>query len=492
MKQRCSSPAASASDRLAWQNYGFATAMLAAALVARWLMDPWLGHHMPLATMYVGVALAAWFGGWMPAAVVAIAGYLLSTWLFSAAAHATLIDSLGMPRLVLYSFSCTITVGLLESIRRAGRRHAASEARVVAIIEHMQECFCSLDSQWRIVAVNRVTEESLGRPRDALLHRSLWDVLPRWVGQPAESELRRAMQQRVPARFETPLFAPGSWHAVSAMPSDDGLSLFCQDITATRSQVDDLERQVAERTFALQQSVSELEAFSYTLVHDIRAPLRSISSFADILALDHAHQLDAEGRAHIARIQRSAVRMDQLIVDILDYSQLSRRKPDLRTIDVGDTVRELLRSQPEFHPERADIIIEGTLPKVLGNGALLAQCFTNLLHNAIKFVAPGVKPRIRISTHLGSGIARVNVTDNGIGIPADATARIFEPFRREHPHYDGTGIGLAIVRKVVEQMSGRVGVDSQVGRGSTFWVDLPLAPTPALTSATHTAAKELA
>ncbi len=463
--------------------------MLATALLARWLMAPLVGHQMPLATMYVGVALAAWFGGWMPAAVVAVSGYLLSTWLFSPA-HASPVDSIGVPRLVLYSISCTITVVLLESIRRAGRRHASAEARVVAIIEHMQECFFSLDSHWRIVAVNQVTEDALRQPRTALLNRVLWDVLPRWIGQPAEAELQRAMQQRVPVRFETTALAPGSWHAVSAMPSDDGLSLFCQDITATRSQVDELERQVAERTLALQQSVSELEAFSYTLVHDIRAPLRSISSYADILALDHAHQLDAEGRAHIARIQRSTVRMDQLIVDILDYSQLSRRKPELRPIDLDDTVRELLRSQPEFQPERADIVIEGALPKVLGNGALLTQCFTNLLHNAIKFVAPGVKPHIRISAHLGSDIARVNVTDNGIGIPADATARIFDPFRREHPNYDGTGIGLAIVRKVVEQLSGHVGVDSQVGRGSTFWVDLPLAPATALTTAIHAVAKE--
>ena len=130
----------------------------------------------------------------------------------------------------------------------------------------------------------------------------------------------------------------------------------------------------------------------------------------------------------------------------------------------------------------ADVAIVGPLPRVLGNQALLAQCFSNLLHNAIKFVAPGTKPRVRVSWEPRYGLARVMVADNGIGVPADATVRIFEPFRREHPNYDGTGIGLAIVRKGVDQMGGRVGVDSEVGRGSTFWVEIPLAAASATAS----------
>ena len=121
-----------------------------------------------------------------------------------------------------------------------------------------------------------------------------------------------------------------------------------------------------------------------------------------------------------------------------------------------------------------------------GNDALLTQCFFNLLHNATKFVAAGVKPRIRISSATVGQHARVEIRDNGIGVSPEAVARIFEPFQREHPHsaYEGTGIGLAIVQKVVEKLGGRVGVESQLGNGSRFWVDLPLAkPAPSASGA---------
>jgi len=221
--------------------------------------------------------------------------------------------------------------------------------------------------------------------------------------------------------------------------------------------------------------VDELEAFSYTLVHDMRAPLRSIAGFAELLALDHAQQLDAAGKRHISRIQHPAARMDQLIVGILDYSQLSRQQPELRAIDLGKTMGEILQSHPDFHHDKADIVVETALPIVHGNDALLTQCFSNLLHNATKFVAAGVRPRIRISGHVRAGMARIEIADNGIGIVPDAMSRIFEPFRREHAHYDGTGIGLAIVQKVVDQLGGRVGVESEPGQGSTFWVELKTA-----------------
>jgi signal transduction histidine kinase len=229
---------------------------------------------------------------------------------------------------------------------------------------------------------------------------------------------------------------------------------------------------VDDRTAKLQRLVSELESFSYTLVHDIRAPLRAVSGFAEILAEDHSHQLDAAGKAHVARIRHSAGRMDQLIVDILEYSQLSKNKPELHPVDLDGLLREILSSHPEFQSDKANITIEGNLPTVRGNEVLLTQCFSNLLHNATKFVPPGVKPTIQIGARAEGIVTRVNVTDNGIGIAPDAMARIFEPFRRENPNYDGTGIGLAIVRKVVEHLDGRVGVESELGQGSRFWVEL--------------------
>jgi len=452
--------------------------MLIAALFARWLIDPYARDTMPLAALYVGVAFAVWFGGWKPATIIAVAGYVAALWWFWPPRHSfKLWESYGVGRTLLYFVSCFITIYLFESLHRAQGKHAASEARVVSILDNMSEGFCSVDGAWRIIAVNRSFEKCLGESRETLRTRLLWDVLPKTRGKPAEADLQRAMRERVAMQFETNAFVAGVWHAVTATPAFGGISIFFQDITANKAHLDQLERLVDDRTAALQRAVSELEAFSYTLVHDMRAPLRSISGFTEILSVDHAGQLNPDGKGYLARIQKSAMRMDQLIVDILEYSQLSRGKPELRSIDLDEIVREMIRSEPEFHSDKADIGIEGRLPKVRGNDALLAQCFSNLLHNAIKFVAPGVKPRIRVSAHVNAGLARVDILDNGIGIPPEATARIFEPFRREHPTYEGTGIGLAIVSKVVDQLDGRVGVESHVARGSRFWVELKLAGT---------------
>ena len=125
-----------------------------------------------------------------------------------------------------------------------------------------------------------------------------------------------------------------------------------------------------------------------------------------------------------------------------------------------------------MHPDNADIRLEGDLPVVLGNEALVTQCFSNLLANAVKFVAPGVKPRVRVRAEVREGTARIWVEDNGIGISKDAQGRLFGMFQRLVRGYEGTGIGLAIVRKVVQRMGGRVGVESEEGKGSRFWVEL--------------------
>jgi PAS domain S-box-containing protein len=469
-------------DRPAWQSYGFAFLILVGALLLRWALAPYARTGAPLATMYLAVALAVWFGGWKPAALISIAGYVISLYLFAAPQFTfKLSGDLGPVRLFLYVSSCAVIIYLCESVRRARKRHAFSEARVVSILENMREAFCAVDPDWRITFVNRSAEKGLRQPRARLLGRSLWEALPSSAGSPMEAQLRLAMREGKAVEFETNTVVTGAWHAVTATRSGDELSIFFQDITATRAHVDQLERLVDDRTAALQRIVAELEAFSYTLVHDIRAPLRSITGFAELLAADHAAEMSPEGQHHLARIQSSAARMDQLIVDILAYSQLARSPQELRAVNLDETMRDILRSHTDFSAERAEVEIQGRLPTVNGNDVLLTQCFSNLLHNAIKFVGPGVRPRVRITSSEHAEIARVVIADNGIGIPREAMVRIFEPFRREHAHYDGTGIGLAIVQRVVDQLGGRVGVDSEVGKGSRFWVELkvrPVAVTP--------------
>ena len=141
-------------------------------------------------------------------------------------------------------------------------------------------------------------------------------------------------------------------------------------------------------------------------------------------------------------------------------------------MELSSLVHSLIETYPNLQPDKADISIEEPLPIVMGEESLLTQCFSNLLGNAVKFVPPGTRPQIRVSNTTTGALSRITVADNGIGIPAQAQHRLFGMFQRLTSGYEGTGIGLAIVRKVVERMGGKVGADSEPGKGSRFWVEL--------------------
>ena len=235
-----------------------------------------------------------------------------------------------------------------------------------------------------------------------------------------------------------------------------------------------LEKTVAERTAALRETVRELEAFSYSISHDLRGPLRAMNNFAQILRENYAAQLDDTGRDYLQRISASAGRLDKLVQEVLNYTRILRAEVPLTRIDLDKLVREILYSYPDWQPPQVDIQIEGTLPPVLGHEGFLTQCVSNLLSNAVKFVAPGVRPRVRIWAEPRNTRVRINFQDNGVGVAPEDETRIFRMFERIHPatDYEGTGIGLTIVRKAVERMGGRVDFESEPGQGSKFWLEL--------------------
>ncbi len=249
------------------------------------------------------------------------------------------------------------------------------------------------------------------------------------------------------------------------------------DVTERKDAQARLERLVAERTAKLQELVGELEHFSYSITHDMRAPLRGMQGFAELMAEACQGCARQDARAFMERIQTSAGRMDVLITDALNYSKAVRQELTLEPVDAGALLQGMLDSYPELQPARARIVIDGEIPLVMGNEAGLTQCFSNLLGNAVKFVKPGEKPEIRIWAEIlaegrEAGRVRVWVEDKGIGIPKSMVPRVFEMFSRGHTRYEGTGIGLALVRKVAERMGGKAGVESEEGKGSRFWLEL--------------------
>ncbi len=225
----------------------------------------------------------------------------------------------------------------------------------------------------------------------------------------------------------------------------------------------------------LRDATEELEQFSYSIIHDMRAPLRAMVGFGNILNEEHTSHLDEEGRDYLRRIITSAQRMDHLILDALSYSKVLREGLPLDTIDAGTLLQEMVESYPQFQPPRTEIDMAKEFPRVTANYAGLTQCFSNLLNNAIKFGKPHQTPRVRIWAEKQEEFVRFWFEDNGIGIAPEHQHRIFGMYQRLNAESEGTGIGLALVRKVVERMNGTVGVESKLGEGSRFWVELPIA-----------------
>ncbi|HEX2853096.1 MAG TPA: ATP-binding protein [Opitutaceae bacterium] len=274
------------------------------------------------------------------------------------------------------------------------------------------------------------------------------------------------------------------------------------------NQAGELERLVIERTARLRETVGELEEFSYSVAHDLRAPLRGMQGFARLLVEKYSGRLDAEAQSYLERIASAAARMDSLIRDVLNYTQVLRGHATLAPIDLDRLVRDILSIYPDWQPPRVELVIEGTLPVVLGHPGFLTQCLSNLLSNAVKFVAPGLTPHVRIwaeerapsTTQAGwspengevtggwaseGPVVRVWIEDNGVGIAEKDRERVFRMFERINSpeHFAGTGMGLTIVRKALERMGGRVDFQSAAGDGSKFWFELKKAPAGAKPSA---------
>ena len=239
-----------------------------------------------------------------------------------------------------------------------------------------------------------------------------------------------------------------------------------------------LEARVLERTRRLETAIRELEAFTYTIAHDLRAPLRAMHRFSEVLVEEYAPKLETEGQEYARRIIQGAERMDVLIGDLLEYSRLSQSDLELQRLRPAEILSEvtapLLSDSSSRLPE---LKIDANIPDVIGDRVLLRQVFHNLLANAVKFVAPGTLPKVQVSGRSHGPSVVLTVADNGIGISPESRDRLFRVFERlgAAKDYPGTGIGLAIVRRAMDRMGGACGVDSELGKGSRFWIRLPAA-----------------
>jgi PAS domain S-box-containing protein len=377
------------------------------------------------------------------------------------------------------------------------RAVADFRGRLSAIVENSDDAIIGKDLQGRITSWNKGAERLFGYSQQEAIGRPITILIPpdRLAEEP--QILQRLRRGERVDHFETVRIAKDRRTvevSLTISPIRDadgnivGASKIARDITDKKRaerelerahqqlqlHAQDLERLVAERTAELRDSLQELETFSSSLSHDMKGPLRAISGFAQVLHDEYASQLPAEGQELALRVVESCGRLSRFIDNVLSYTRLKAGDIDCVRLNLSELVSRVIEDYPHVKQAQAEVKVESPLLPVIANEALLMQILANLLSNAVKFVARGTQPRVRIWTERKAENVRLWVEDNGIGIPQNEQERIFNLFTRLHSNavYEGTGIGLAVVHRAVRRMGGTVGVESEEGKGSRFWVEL--------------------
>jgi signal transduction histidine kinase len=236
-----------------------------------------------------------------------------------------------------------------------------------------------------------------------------------------------------------------------------------------------LERRVHERTEELKAANRELEAFSYSVSHDLRAPLRTVAGYTEMLLTDHLPQLPEEAQRLLRNVGAGAQRMDQLINDLLRLSQLGRQPLSKERVLLGELARQVLESLSEARAGRQVEVTIAKIPPCAGDAALLRQVFSNLLSNALKFTRQKDPARIEVGWQAEDGALTCYVKDNGTGFDMKYADKLFGVFQRLHraDEFEGTGVGLSIVKRIVDRHGGRIWVEAAPGQGATFYFSLP-------------------
>ena len=366
-------------------------------------------------------------------------------------------------------------------------KQAADESRLMAeqlttTLESLTDGFFTVDREWRITYANAEIQRMVRRHRAELIGHRLVDVFTDPSAATFYRHYKSALQRNEVVQAEE-YYAPlDIWLHVKAYPSPQGLAVYVRDVTERvlgRRELlrlnAELEARVKRRTSQLELANRELEAFSYSIAHDLRAPLGAIDGFSECLERTSLQDLNERGRHYLNRIRAAVHQMQDLTEGLLALASLSRTSLHNKTVDLAPLAQAAFSACREQAPQRAaDIHIAPSLP-AFGDPRLLAQVMENLVGNAWKFTARRARARIEVGSMNGpGGCAVYYVRDNGAGFDPTYAAKLFEPFQRLHTQdeFSGTGIGLAIVHKVIARHGGRVWAESAPEQGATFFFTL--------------------
>ncbi|QKG80062.1 PAS domain S-box protein [Tenuifilum thalassicum] len=354
--------------------------------------------------------------------------------------------------------------------------------RLVDILENMSDAFVALDRNWCYTYMNEKAAKIFNRDAKEMIGKHIWTEFPEGVGQPFHLNYEKAMNEKVFIKMEEYYPPYDKWFENRINPTDDGIAIFFSDITDRKKAEQEilklnteLEKRVFERTIELQNANQELEEFAYSISHDLKAPLRSIRGFSEIISNRYRSVLDEEGQKYFNYILESSNHMATLIDDLLKFARLAKKRTSNELVDLNNLLQTVMHDlKVDIDKSQATIKIQ-QLPIVKGDKTLLVQIFSNLISNAITYTKKGTYPEIQLSSQEKSDSYVIEVMDNGIGIPPEYHEKIFNLFQRLHSQreYPGTGIGLALVKKAVHALGGEITLKSEVDNGTSFYITLP-------------------
>ena len=357
---------------------------------------------------------------------------------------------------------------------KSGRSMFLSKEQFVDILESISDGFISMDNQLDVIYFNKAAEKMLGRNREEVLAKNLFDAFPEARGSLFEEKYTEAVRTKEQMSFETFFEVPPyiNWYDVRIYPSKHGISVYFLVITKQKQ----VEEKLQKLNQELQRSNTELEQFANIISHDLQEPLHTISSFVQLLARRYENKLDEKGKTFIQYILDGTSHMQKLLLDLLSYSRVGGGKIETKSLQLEKVLKEVKRNlDKKIKENRAEITSRG-LPEVYGDEMQLFTLLQNLISNSLKYRGDE-SPRITISAQNDSeNECIVCLRDNGIGFDPKHAKHIFQIFQRLHlrSEYEGTGIGLAICKKIVERHGGHIWAESKPGQGATFCFTLPV------------------